>query len=234
MISIIDWHLEPHINDETFYIILGYVFGHPKILDGTYIHSSIVRTVKLSDKGGRLLVHTKSGNDYELAFADLDLEHIENIQASLKDFDVPVFCVEKCQKIKELSEAKMTAKVDKIVEPNELYLLIGETLKIPVRSQGMVQDSYYDSNLLFGIGADFRCFYYERGIKPYYWSDGLKSIKIENAGINDFSFYAGTEILCKKGEITTIKYEYNYKVLRNLSRFSSGYYFTGIKCLHVP
>lgn len=221
MISLVDWYLVKYDREDKppYYLMWGFVFGHQRLADGMHIRTSGVEDIYLNDVGDRLLMHTQSGNDYELLLADISLEDIENTQVNLKDFNVPAFAVEKCQELKKLTEDEIIAKVDKITQPNELYLLQygvltrsayfkcdnNEIIKIPIMlHSGMVQDSYLVTDWGMGV-VDFRYFDKPRGIEPYHWNDGLQVIKIDNVGRSNLSFYADTEIICKVNEITVIE-----------------------------
>lgn len=221
MISLVDWYLVKYDREDKppYYLMWGYVFGHQRLADGMHIRTSGVEDIHLNDVGDRLLVHTKSGSEYELLLADISLEDIENTQANLKDFNIPTFSVESCQELKKLTDDEIITKVDKIIQPNELYLQLhgvltrnayfkcdnNELIKIPVMlHSGMIQDSYLVTDWGMGV-VDFRYWDYPSGIKPYHWSDGLQAIKIDNVGRSDIAFYADTEIICKVNEITVIE-----------------------------
>lgn len=220
MIELIHWYLRRYEDDgKPYFIAWGYVFGHLKLTDGIHIHTSRVEDIKMNNTGDKLVMCTRSGSEYELALADINVETIEETQDSLKAFNIPAFSLEKCQKLQQLREDEMIAKVSEILKPNELYLLQygvltreayfksadGKVINIPITSHiGMFQDSYLVTDFDNGL-VDFR--YYDNlwGIEPYHWSDGLEAIRIENVGRTDIEFYADTKIICKIGEVTTIE-----------------------------
>ena len=220
MINLTEWYLERLEGYENpYFIAWGIVYGHPRIPDGINIHTNVIRSLKLNDTGNSLLMHTKSGNDYELPLSEALAEYGEKTKDCLEAFNIPATVLSDCEKLKEISEKEMIAKVEKILEPNELYLLQcgvvtkkayfekadGEILQIPVMCHsGMRQDSYLVTDFRMGT-VDFRYWDKPRGVEPYHWSDGLEAIKIENIGKNDMVFYADTEIICKVNEVTTIE-----------------------------
>lgn len=216
MIKLVNWYLRQY-NDS--HLAWGYVFNHPRLSDGTHIHTSRIKDLEMNEAGDRLVMHTDSDNEYELSLVNIGIDAFEETQDSLKAFNIPTFSLEKCQKLQQIKEDAKIAKVSEILKPNELYLLQygvltreayfksadGKVTKIDVSlHSGTFQDSYLVTDFQGGK-VDFRYFDKLYGIEPYHWSDNLEAIKIENLGKIDIRFYADTEILCKTGEITTIE-----------------------------
>jgi len=139
------------------YIAHGFVSGHPKFEDGTYIDTSMIEKIKMDKINNRLLMYTHSKNEYELPFADIYLEEFKKIQGYLHQFDIPALSLSECKKLQEKCKAELIVKADRILKNNELYFKIigvfvrkaffknseGKVREISVRPHiGMFQNSY--------------------------------------------------------------------------------------------
>ena len=222
MIRLDDWHLTEGISantGKTYYKAHGIVTGHPKLVDGIYITTSVVEQMKLDKENNCLIMLTHSKNKYKLSLASINFNNFKETQDYLKVFNIPALSLADCQKLNELSDKKLFFKVSKILHNNELYLQLngvfvqnafykndkGEVRRIEVREHiGMFQDSYLITDWKESR-VDFRYFDGFNSIRPYCWSDGLKAIKIENIGTNDITFLSGDNLVCNVGKVTTIE-----------------------------
>lgn len=71
MISLVNWYLEKYNNDEPYYIMRGYVFGHPRLADGVHIHTSAVEDIKLNDNRNKLSGKEKWISDIGIIHGEL-------------------------------------------------------------------------------------------------------------------------------------------------------------------
>ena len=222
MIQLIEWYFSKHKlkgTSEMYYIAHGFVSGHPELEDGTHIDTSIVERIDLERRKCRLVVYTHSKNEYELLFAEINLEQLKKIKDCLHKFDIPALSLSEYRKLQKECRAELIAKAGRILKNNELYLKIigvfvrkaffknsdGKVREISVRPHiGMFQDSYSVTDWE-KHEVDFRYFDDIRSIRPYHWSDGLEAVQIDNAGSIDILFFSGDNLLCKAGEVTLIE-----------------------------
>lgn len=222
MIKLTQWYLTEHLLKDTkekCYVAHGVVSGHPKLADGDFINTSIIEEIRLDSSNNCLIMLTHSKNEYMLLLADIDFDGFEKTRDYLEEFNVPTLSLRKCLKLHHEAEEDILSKVENVLQNNELYLQFygvfaqkaffkndaGEIREIRVTPHiGMFQDSYLITDFERGE-VDFRYFDSLNGIEPYHWSDGLKALRIDNAGQENITFLSGDNLVCKSGEITLIE-----------------------------
>lgn len=216
MYTLTNWYISMY---KDTCIARGIVSGHPKFSDGTLIHTSRVKQASADEEQACLLVHTKSGSQYRLSFADIALDCVENTLSCLQQLGISTDFLDRCEKICGDSEKAKMLELDSVLNSNELFLEMcgvtsllayfknetGELHKIQITMHsGMYQDSVLITDWYSGL-VDFRYFPNDC-IKPYHWSDGLKAVKIKNSGWADIIFSGShREIVCRSDEITVIE-----------------------------
>lgn len=213
MIQLLKWYIEKVYDNN--YIAWGYASGHPKLLDGTYIHTSPIVQAR-EDAGQSLLLVTRSGNQYHLAEEEICCEEIKNIRKNLKVFGVRDFCKDAVQLSVRKKEEKYR-ELKKQLSENELFLeMVGEScmgaymkeggniheLEVSVHT-GMFQDSVLCRKN--GI-ADFRYFpkgFIQPEIETYHISSNIERIHICNRGKDGILF--NHKILCKVQTVTVVE-----------------------------
>lgn len=218
MIKLYQWYIE-RIKDD-MYVADGYVSGHPKMHEGTHIHTSVLVEVTKDAQRNCLLLITHSGNHYCLAGEDINIEKWERTEKNLNVLGVSSFgrcAVEDAVRKKE----KMAETVGKRLSANELFLVmlgagcreaffkdpggIVHELNVLVHL-GMIQDSV----LCTGGGvADFR--YFPKKLKnpeieTYHVSSNIERIHLYNMGTAYILF--NKEIVCEAQNITTVEKGY--------------------------
>ena len=229
MLTLKDWYLQEFC--EGVMIAHGNVWGHYRLADGDFIHTSRIEKIYLLEENVYVM-ETFSGSLYELydnEMAEVEAQETREILAKielLKDDSL----ADKLKRAREDFDKRREARecilnnAEEYVRTNlnngELYL-VQEGMKvlkalfrhedeirdIPKRVHvGMFQDSVLITDWQEGK-VDFRFFPNAR-MEPYHWSDGLEKIHIHNVGHSDF-FFKGTEedILCKKDAVTAISKE---------------------------
>lgn len=218
MVKLKYWHFSRY---EDGYHAHGVVSGHPRLEDGVLATTSTIESIKLDSENNRLIMITYSQNEYELLFADVQLMCFEETSDILQEFNIPALDRDKCENLLKQAEKEFLDKVDSILGKNELYLQLsgvfaqraffrnndGKLHEIRTTPHtGMQNDSILITDWEKGE-VDFRYWTRFMAIRPYHWSDGLETIKVENIGTTDISFLCDSKIICKAEEITTIKYQ---------------------------
>ncbi len=196
----------------------GYVFGHDRLPDNKYIHTSKIQ--KMVCRKEQVLLVTLSGSYYELRWEEMNLNELKNTYDIWKRHYPAVTFPFDWRKLEEKIQQKRKAEAAEILSENELLLVMvevsafyaylknsqGQVRQIPIDIHvGTFQDSYLVTDWK-KREVDFRYFDKLFGIKPYHWSDGLQGLKIKNVGTSEITFYGSERmILCKAGEVTCIK-----------------------------
>lgn len=216
MYTLTNWHFSMY---KDTCIAWGIVSGHSKFSDGTLIHTSRIKQVSVDEEQACLLVHTKSGSQYRLSFADIALDCIEDTRSRLHQLGISADLLDRCEKICADSEKAKMLESGSVLNSSELFLEMcgvsallayfkdetGELHQIQITiHSGMYQDSVLITDWYNEL-VDFRYFPNDC-IKPYHWSDGLNAVKIKNSGRKDIIFSGShREIVCRSGEITVIE-----------------------------
>lgn len=222
MIRLKDWYFTKHrlIDlDEDCYCAHGVVSGHPRLEDGIDITTSKVEHIKPDAENDRLIMHTYSGNEYELLLADIQIMRFEETSDVLQKFGMPALDKEQCKHLAKQARVKLQDKVSSVLNNNELYLQLmgvfvqkaffknhsGEVRELSIKCHsGMFQDSY----LICGgkyCEVDFRYFDRFMEIEPYCWSENVEAVRIENVGDTPITCKLKEQIACPIGKITWIQ-----------------------------
>ena len=214
MIQMFDWYIEKI--DSSSYLARGYVSGHPKLSDGTHIHTSHIVQAEESGRQAVMLV-THSGNQYRLAGEDICCEKAEMTEENLKVFGVRDFC-KNAVPLSARKKKKKCRELGECLSGRELYLeLLGENcmgayfkdgsggiqeLRVMVH-MGMFQDSILC--LKEGV-TDFR--YFPKGfaspeIETYHVSSNIERIHIYNRGKEKILF--NRKIVCEAQGVTVVE-----------------------------
>lgn len=199
----------------------GNCYDNPSFFSGQLVTTSHIIRIEVDDKEKQLKLFTESGSCYILKYADINDFAIESTQEVLKGMNV-VVDLQKCVALKEKRIESTKKKLEKLLNPNELYVVMtggqGVTeayfkgkdnaitqIAVSVH-EGMIQDSILVADWLTGL-CDWRIFPSACAVEPYHWSDNLEAVHIENVG-DDFKFKGSKrEIPCKSGVVTVIKKE---------------------------
>ena len=226
MLTIKEWYLEKTRNGHIF--ARGNVFGHPRLEDKEFIHTSNIIHVYLQEDG-TYIFETYSGSLYFMDKNDIRMGHEAQTLEFLNEFEL-----ERSEDVLERMEkanraiAKKKAWKQQIIdsamawmqqnaENNELYLVIenmevqralykwnGEIYEEGASVHlGMFQDSVLLRDWEHGK-LDFR-YFPNWTMEPYEWSGDLEKIYIFNIEDEDFDFKGvDGDICCKAGELTAI------------------------------
>lgn len=215
MIRLYQWQIERVKGNQC--VAEGYVSGHPRLSDGTHIHTSVLVQVTVDTEERCLLLVTHSGNHYCLAGGDICTEEWERTDKNLNLFGVSSFG--KCAVADAVrKKEKMGKELEKRLSENELFLMmLGErcTEVFFKDSEGIIHEldvkvhigMFQDSILCTRTDvADFRYFPQGLGtpeIEPYHVSSNIERIHLYNMGTSDILF--NKEIMCRVQEITTVE-----------------------------
>ncbi|MCM1217833.1 MAG: hypothetical protein NC548_25355 [Lachnospiraceae bacterium] len=208
------WHLQL-IHDG--YAGFGDCYGNPEFFDGTFIRTSYVTRLEAEDKKGQMMLFTRQGECYVLDYADISEESLEDTRKVLEGRGIAVD-LGKCVALRRQKAEATKKRMMDMLKPGELYAAVasgwdvveayfktgeGTVIPVPVKEHtGTWQDSVRVAEK--GI-CDWRIYVSCFLVRPYFWSDNISVVRIENVG-SDFMFQgAGGEILCKSGEITAIE-----------------------------
>lgn len=173
----------------------GYCFGHPRLADGTFIHTSIIMEAGFDEKSGVFCMRTMSGNQYELELGCIDIqpEMIGKTGECLEKLNIPTGCLDGAEVLVKEKEGKELAEADGLTEDGDLFLQVAGNNVVkaffkhggrlyPLRVQchvGMFQDSV----LLIEHGiVDYRYFPEPFGMRTYHMSDTIKRLAVGNIG----------------------------------------------------
>ena len=225
MLELKQWSLKKREKDGIFYAN-GNVYGHYRLSDGDYIHTSYIVNGYLLEKGVYVF-ETYSGSLYQLSESEMNAALSENTKRILEKVEW-----KKADDIRERldhanNEFEKRVREDVVnnakdwAEANlgngELYLIMEsmkvlkalykveeQTYEISVKvHSGMFQDSVLITDWENG-NVDFR-FFPNFQMEPYHWSDGLEKLHIYNIALKSFGFKGtDSEILCEAGKITTV------------------------------
>jgi hypothetical protein len=189
------WHLENYGTDtERKWVAWGVVTGHIRLQDTTFIHTSTVKSVSVSEDGA-VIIQTKN-TTYHCHMDDMNYRKQERygagIESILPDFqkwkarygipEVPEYHLEENSVLFVMGNNKQYYLGDFIYQKNGKQLLLGrECCHVHV---GMIQDSvlccYLDRQK--GIDLDYRYFPYQgHHVSFYSWVTDARTW-IENCG----------------------------------------------------
>lgn len=213
MIQLFEWYIEKIYGNN--YMARGYVAGHPKLPDGSHIHTSSI--VQVGEAGEQsLLLVTRSGNKYRLEGEDICGEKIRMTEKNLKVFGVRDFC-KNAMRLTVRKKEEIRRELEKRLSEHELFLeMLGEScmgayfkdgggihkLRVSIHV-GMFQDSVL---CLKDGTADFR--YFPKGviqseIEIYHVSSNIERIHICNRGKDGILF--NHKISCKAQAVTVVE-----------------------------
>lgn len=221
MYTLKNWYL-----DETYdgYIYArGTVFGHHRLEDGTFIHTSVIMKLYRCSEG-EYVAETRSGSLYHLFADEMKPEEAEGTREKMASFKI----LNGAEMKQEITEAENTLNRKKQMvdhfeqtarehmDEDGLYLIM-EAMHVvkAVRKQGnrfgeiqtsvhlgMIEDSVLITD--WRENVDFR-YFPQSCMVPYQWSDGLPNVYIHNIGISSIIFQGSNrQIECKAGEVTKI------------------------------
>lgn len=229
MLTLKNWYLEEPIDGMIY--ASGTVFGHYRLQDGEFIHTSVIEKIYLCGSD-EYVFETHSGSLYQLFVNEMNPEQAEITKERLKTYEKidgakmqqKLTVANKAFEEKRASREKIIGAPDNTAKENMdedgLYLImehmnvVKAILKkddnfreMPVTVHvGTFQDSVLIGDGCKG-GVDFRYFpkYF---MEPYYWSDGLNCVYIHNIGNHSFLFGGTSQnIECKSNEVTKIRKE---------------------------
>lgn len=214
MPGLYNWYLERIQGVSTAW---GVVCEHPKLLDGTFIHTSLIQEAAVEGDG--LVLITYSGNRYLLRPGEILPNPGEDTASCLAEFGIGAGFVENCLRARREADARLREEDERLTEPGELLLTVVGTGVVrnlfrdaegaAVSIKPTLHESMFEDSILItdwnGGKVDFRYFPRLGRIEPYHISDGLRTIKVRNLGTRAMYFgKAGREVSCPPGEITAI------------------------------
>lgn len=229
MLTLKEWSLQEFLDGEL--MAYGNVWGHYRLADGDYIHTSRIEKIYLLEENLYVL-ETFSGSLYQLDANEMEETFAQETKRILEKTELHTddLLADRLRSAGEDFNKRRQARenilenaqnyVSENINNNELYLVQegmrvikalfkheDKIREIPKRVHvGMFQDSVLVTDWQEGK-VDFRFFPNAR-MEPYHWSDGLEKIHIHNIGHSDFFFKGtGKNILCKKDEVTVISKE---------------------------
>lgn len=217
MAKLKDWH----IAKGNHYHLMGFVNGHHRMPDDTYVTTSAIQDICV--EGECLFVKTKSGTLYEMELVEIreDKFALDSTIAALKEFEISNAVVELIQKEAKKKEEEKMQSADQVLENQELLLVMfgGTVTDAYFKSDYRVEKCgvdlhvgmFQDSILITLPGkVDFRYFPNLWSCRVYSWSDGLKQVKIKNDGSEDVVFSNDDcEQRVKPGEIKVLDREFS-------------------------
>lgn len=220
MFTLKNWH----VSAEAGGVITEYgeCFDNPRFYQGYYVRTSPVLRITANDENKCLYLYTCSSSCYRVEYAEASKELLEDTMWALQSHKIE-FDEENWRRFICEKEEDVKSRLSGVLAPDGLYVKMiggwgvlcayfkaadGSVVSVPVsvHTSAFSTDSILVSDWGNGL-CDFRIFPYGAEIVPYHWSDGLGSVSIENIG-DDFIFRGSNrDILCKHGEVTTIKSE---------------------------
>lgn len=86
MVKLNNWRFREYI--EGFLIAEGNVIGHAKMTDGTYVRTSLIKSVIECSKGDELVFVTCSGTNYKVSWDEADVKYLEETKNALINFRI--------------------------------------------------------------------------------------------------------------------------------------------------
>lgn len=196
----------------------GYVSGHTKFSDGTFITTSYIEKMSYNSRNGFITILTHSMHEYVLSLSEISFADFEETQRSLARFGGICIRCEDCKKASYPSIKEAERKASYILKCKELYLqmvgthIINAVFKddkgfvkqcIPKLERGLPEDIYHIEDK--GIGLDFKYWDDYAGVRPCYWGNNLSAVQIENIGSFDVIVSLGSiKLICKPHSAITI------------------------------
>lgn len=204
----------------------GIVFGHYRLQDGDFIHTSEIQKIYLCNED-MYVIETWSGSLYQLFKSEMNPENADITNDRMKTLEFLdgeemehrlVLANEKFEAKRKIIDAPQAAAKENMDEDG-LYLIMeymnvakavlrrGDIFRElqPHVHVGMFQDSVLITDWKNGE-VDFRYFPNYYLMEPYHWSDGLNYIYIHNIGDRSIVFRGiSGNIECKANEVTKIE-----------------------------
>lgn len=214
MIQLFEWYIEKKYSN---YMACGYVAGHPKLPDGTNIHTSLLVQVEKDERQNLSLI-TRSGNQYHLAGEDICHKKISMTEKSLKVFGVHDFC-KGALRLSAKKQDEKRREAEKRLSENGLFLeMLGcsclaayfkDACGVHPLNVNVHVGTFQDSVLCRKAGvADFR--YFPQGditpmIETYHASNNIKGLLVKNLGRVDIRL---NSMVCKAKTVTRVDKKY--------------------------
>lgn len=201
---------------------VGIVSGHPKLMEGTDIHTSLIRRVERVENN--LQMETASGNLYHLPMKERSPRIREAGTLGPEQLGLSADFWTQCARARE--EASMAEKtaLQPLIRPGTLFMRIVGTSILSALWEGMdarIRDAsigihlgmFQDSYLIRSTcgeeeagDADLRAFPVQNRLELYHISEGIKSLLVRNEGCTDVAVGFETKcVLCPSGTTTSIR-----------------------------
>lgn len=190
----------------------GIVNGHRKLPDGHHICTSRAVHLRLDRPKCRLIMDTRSGSCYELLFSEIDADYAGLTRHAVRQMGVASDWLREAERMAEIKEQERREMADRELEDEEILLLLYGV---------SVYRAYYKRNgeisLLEQLSMGrHRCvtdkahvqfhFFRNDTLDVISWSDGLRKVKMYNAGYANVSVRGGIRPLCcRPGELLSIR-----------------------------
>ncbi len=189
----------------------GMVNGHHKLPDGHHICTSKAVHLRLDRPKHRLIMDTRSGSCYELLFSEIDADYAGVTGRAVRQMGVASDWLKEAARMAEMKEKERREMADRELEDEEILLLLYGV---------SVHRAYYKRNgeitlpeqLSMGrhryitdrANVQLR-FFRNESLDIFFWSDGLRKVKMYNMGYANVPIRGGMKPLCcRPGEILTV------------------------------
>lgn len=179
-----------------YLILRGHVHKSTTFVDGTYVHTSNVKSIIADEAMKQFKICTKSGSEYLAAFSEISLNEQDlNITRScLKFAGISADIVNACVFLSEQRKADMMDSLQEELNNGDLYLVLGlggieyvyfkynDTMYSVFADihAGMFKDSFL--YIIPGI-LDFRHYEFTiGGFRTYHVSTTIKRLLVNNVG----------------------------------------------------
>lgn len=200
----------------------GIVSGHPKLAEGTDIHTSPI--LHAEEMGESLVLETASGSTYHLMLAEWSISPRKENSLSLEQLGISSDFWTRCAQCREEAFISEKADLRPIMKPGTLFMRIvgthilsafwsGADSQIRDTSIGIHLGMFQDSYLVRGAfeetsalrSVDLRLFPMRNRLEPYHISQGIKLLLVGNEGCTAIAFGSAAEnTLCSPRTITPI------------------------------
>lgn len=201
---------------------IGIVSGHPKLTEGTNIHTSPILFAEEMNES--LVLETASGSTYHLRMAEWDVSPGKEDALSPEQLGLSPDFWTRCARCREKASISEKANLRPLIKSGALFMRIVGTHILSafwgdtdshIRDAsiglhlGMFQDSYlvrgkYEEALALR-SVDLRFFPMRNRLEPYHISQGIKLLLIGNEGCTDIAVGFDREnVLCPPGTITPV------------------------------
>lgn len=215
MYELKDWYLEckwVRQDPASGYVkARGMVNGHHKLLDGHHICTSRAVHLCLDRPKHRLIMDTRSGSCYELLFSEIDADCVGATGHAVRQMGVASDWLKEAVCMAEIKDQERLEMAERELEDEEILLLL---YGVSVHRAYYKRDGVISLLEQISMGRH-RCitdrenvqlrFFRNESMDIFSWSDGLRKVKMYNAGYVNVPIRGGMKPLCcKPGEMLAV------------------------------